>query len=171
MSVSTDQVSSKVLKWLVPFIMLLFFISLLDRANISYAALQMNKDLGLGPSAYGFAAGIFFIGYFLFEIPSNIALAKIGARKWLGRIMITWGLVAIAMAWVSGAASLYSLRFLLGVAEAGLLPGVMFYLARSDPWPRTGRYALRAYGDDSNRLCHRRAALDLADVVQWRAGI
>jgi ACS family tartrate transporter-like MFS transporter len=133
MSVSTDQVSSKVLKRLVPFIMLLFFISLLDRANISYAALQMNKDLGLGPSAYGFAAGIFFVGYFLFEIPSNIALAKIGARKWLGRIMITWGLVAIAMAWVSGAASLYSLRFLLGVAEAGLLPGVMFYLARWIP--------------------------------------
>jgi MFS transporter, ACS family, tartrate transporter len=133
MSVSVDQVFSKVLKRLVPFTMLLFFISLLDRANISYAALQMNKDLGLGPSAYGLAAGIFFIGYFLCEIPSNIALAKVGARKWLGRIMITWGLVAIAMAGVSGAKSLYALRFVLGVAEAGLLPGVMFYLARWIP--------------------------------------
>ncbi len=129
MSVSLDLISAKVMKRLVPFTMLLFFISLLDRANISYAALQMNKDLNLGPEAYGLAAGIFFIGYFIFEIPRNIALSKVGARRWLARIMVTWGIIAMAMAWVSGAASLYSCRLLLGIAEAGLLPGVMFYLA------------------------------------------
>jgi len=122
----TDPISSiaaQVTRRLVPFLMLMFFVSLLDRANISFAALQMNKDLSLGPQAYGFAAGVFFIGYVLFEIPSNIALARFGARAWLGRITVTWGIIASSMAWVSGETSLYALRFTLGVAEAGLLPG------------------------------------------------
>jgi ACS family tartrate transporter-like MFS transporter len=126
---SLDAISAKVIRRLVPFMMLLFFISIMDRANISYAALQMNADLHFDAQVYGSAAGIFFIGYFLFEIPSNIALAKFGARRWLGRIMITWGLVAAAMAWTAGSTSLHVLRFLLGIAEAGLLPGVMFYLS------------------------------------------
>ena len=128
-----SSASSKVMRRLVPFTMLLFFISLIDRANISYAALQMNKDLHFTPNTYGLAAGIFFIGYFLCEVPSNMALARFGARKWLGRIMITWGIVSIAMAWVVGQTSLFTMRFLLGVAEAGLLPGVMFFLSRWVP--------------------------------------
>ena len=129
MDASLNAISSKIVQRLVPLMMLLFFISILDRANISYAALQMNEDLHFGPQVYGSAAGIFFIGYFLFEVPSNIALARFGARWWLGRIMITWGAVACCMAWIGGSTSLHVLRFLLGIAEAGLLPGVMFYLS------------------------------------------
>ena len=133
MTESVPNIAATVTRRLVPFLMLMFFVSLLDRANISFAALQMNKDLLLSPQAYGFAAGIFFIGYVLFEIPSNIALARFGARAWLGRITITWGIVAAAMAWVSSETSLYVLRFVLGAAEAGLLPGIMYYLARWVP--------------------------------------
>ncbi len=110
----------KVMRRLLPFLMLLLLFNLLDRTNISFAALQMNADFGFTPSVYGLAAGIFFIGYFLFEVPSNLMLVRVGARPWLARIMISWGLVVIAMAWVRGAASFYTLRFLLGVAEAGL---------------------------------------------------
>jgi ACS family tartrate transporter-like MFS transporter len=130
MPASADQQTfTKVARRLIPFAMLLFYISLIDRANISYAALEMNKDLHLSPSVYGFAAGIFFIGYFLFEVPSNLVLMRVGARRWLGRIMISWGLVATAMAWVTGPNSLYAMRFLLGVAEAGLFPGLLYYLS------------------------------------------
>ena len=124
-----DTAVDKALWRLLPIAMLLFFFSLLDRTNISFAALEMNKDLGLSPAQYGTAAGVFFIGYFLFEIPSNFLLQRTGARVWLARIMITWGLVVMAMAWVQGLASLYVLRFLLGVAEAGLLPGLLLYLS------------------------------------------
>ena len=133
MTESVPNIAATVSRRLVPFLMLMFFVSLLDRANISFAALQMNKDLSLSPQAYGFAAGIFFIGYVLFEIPSNIALARFGARAWLGRITVTWGIVAAAMAWVSSETSLYVLRFVLGATEAGLLPGIMYYLARWVP--------------------------------------
>jgi ACS family tartrate transporter-like MFS transporter len=103
-------------------------ISYLDRANIGYAALQMNKELALTSEAFGFAAGIFFIGYFLFEVPSNVALNKYGARIWISRILVTWGLVAVATAFVQTAVQLYVLRFLLGVAEAGFFPGIIIYL-------------------------------------------
>lgn len=128
-----NSASTKVVRRLLPALMFIFFLCLIDRANISYAALAMNADLNLDAKIYGIAAGIFFIGYFLFEIPSNIALERFGARLWIGRIMITWGLLASAMAAVSGMWSLYTLRFLLGVAEAGLLPGVMFYLTKWIP--------------------------------------
>ena len=128
----------KVMRRLLPFLMLLLLFNLLDRTNISFAALQMNADFGFTPSVYGLAAGIFFIGYFLFEVPSNLVLVRVGARPWLARIMISWGLVVIAMAWVRGAASFYTLRFLLGVAEAGLLPGVLLYLSRWVPRQRLG---------------------------------
>lgn len=120
---------SKVMWRLLPVAMLLFFFSLVDRANISYAALEMNKDLGFIPSVYGFAAGIFFIGYFAFEVPSNLIMQRVGARIWLARIMITWGLVVGAMGFVRGETSLYTMRFLLGVAEAGLFPGLLLYLS------------------------------------------
>jgi len=128
----------KVMRRLLPFLMLLLLFNLLDRTNISFAALQMNADFGFTPSVYGLAAGIFFIGYFLFEVPSNLVLVRVGARPWLARIMISWGLVVIVMAWIRGAASFYTLRFLLGVAEAGLLPGVLLYLSRWVPRQRLG---------------------------------
>jgi MFS transporter, ACS family, tartrate transporter len=124
-----DGVLRKI-KWhLLPMAMLMFLMSLLDRTNISFASLDMNKDLGLSLEQYGIAAGIFYIGYFFFEVPSNFALQYAGARVWLARIMVTWGAVVIAHAFVQGETSLYAVRFLLGVAEAGLLPGLLLYLS------------------------------------------
>lgn len=113
---------------IVPFIVVLYFIAFLDRVNIGFAALTMNKDVGLSPSVFGFGAGIFFLGYFLFEVPSNLILHKLGARVWIARVMVTWGLVSAAMALVQGPVSFYVLRFLLGLAEAGFFPGVILYL-------------------------------------------
>ena len=113
---------------IIPFVFVLYILSYLDRANIGYAALEMNKDLALSSEAFGFVSGIFFIGYFLFEVPSNIFLNKYGARVWIARILLTWGAVSIASAFVQSAGQLYVLRFLLGVAEAGFFPGIIVYL-------------------------------------------
>jgi ACS family tartrate transporter-like MFS transporter len=118
---------------LIPFLSLLMIVALIDRVNVGFAALQMNRDLGLSASVFGFGAGIFFVGYALFEVPSNLLLARIGARVWIARIMVTWGLVCIAMMFVRGPASFYVLRFLLGVAEAGFFPGVVYYLTHWFP--------------------------------------
>jgi len=123
-----EQHTMRKVAWrIVPFIMLLYFIAYVDRVNIGFAALQMNQDLGFSPTVYGLSAGIFFLGFFPFEIPSNLIMQRVGARRWMARIMIAWGVIATAMAWVSGEASFYIMRFLLGVAEAGLLPGIIFY--------------------------------------------
>jgi ACS family tartrate transporter-like MFS transporter len=119
---------ARVTRRLLPFLFLLFIVCYLDRVNVGFAALQMNRDLGFSPAVYGFGAGIFFLGYVLFEVPSNLILARIGARVWIARIMITWGLIASAMMFVRGPLSLYGLRFLLGVAEAGFAPGIIYYL-------------------------------------------
>jgi ACS family tartrate transporter-like MFS transporter len=128
-----SEIQTRVLRkitWrIVPFIMLLYFVAFIDRVNIGFASLTMNKDIGLSPTVYGFGAGIFFWGYFLFEVPSNIILHKVGARIWIARVMITWGLVSAAMVFVQGATSFYVLRFLLGVAEAGFFPGIILYLS------------------------------------------
>ncbi len=113
---------------LLPFLCLIYFIAYLDRVNVGFAALTMNQDLGLSATAYGLGAGIFFIGYFLFEVPSNFMLKRFGARVWIARIMVTWGVLSIAMAFVTGPKSFFVLRFLLGVAEAGFFPGMIFYL-------------------------------------------
>jgi len=113
---------------LLPFMGLLYFVSFLDRVNVSFAALTMNADIGLSSAAFGLGAGIFFIGYLLFEVPSNLILQKVGARRWIARIMISWGLLSAAMALVNGPVSFYVLRFLLGVAEAGFFPGMILYL-------------------------------------------
>jgi ACS family tartrate transporter-like MFS transporter len=107
---------------------LLYIVSYLDRVNVGFAALQMNQDLGLSASDFGFGSGIFFIGYFLFEVPSNLIMERVGARLWIARIMITWGLVSAGMMFMKGAASFYTLRFLLGLAEAGFFPGMILYL-------------------------------------------
>lgn len=124
-----QRVMRKITLRIVPFIMLLYFIAFLDRVNIGFAALTMNEELGFSPAVFGFGAGIFFLGYFLFEVPSNLILHKVGARIWIARVMITWGLVSGAMAFVQGTTSFYTLRFLLGVAEAGFFPGIILYLS------------------------------------------
>lgn len=113
---------------LVPFLGLLYLINYLDRVNVGFAALTMNADLGLSAAAYGLGAGLFFVGYFFFEVPSNIILHRVGARVWIARIMVTWGLVASATAFIQGEISFYVVRVLLGVAEAGFFPGIILYL-------------------------------------------
>ena len=118
---------------LLPFLLLLYIISWLDRVNVGFAKLQMSGDLGLSETVYGFGAGIFFIGYGLCEVPSNLLLVRYGARIWIARIMITWGLISAAMMFVRGPNSFYVLRFLLGVAEAGFLPGIIYYLSQWFP--------------------------------------
>ena len=112
---------------LIPFLFLVFIANYLDRVNVSFAALQMNRDLGFSGAAYGLGAGIFFLGYVLFQVPSSLLLARVGARRWIGAITIAWGLVASSMMLVRGPESFYVLRFLLGVVEAGFFPGVILY--------------------------------------------
>jgi len=113
---------------LIPFMGLLYVVNYLDRVNVSFAALTMNRDLGLSSAAYGFGAGIFFLGYFLFEVPSNAILMRVGARRWIFRIMISWGAVSMTMAFARTAPTFYALRFLQGVSEAGFFPGMILYL-------------------------------------------
>jgi ACS family tartrate transporter-like MFS transporter len=122
------RVLRKTTRRIVPFIMILYFVAFLDRVNIGFAALEMNTDLGLSPSVFGFGAGLFFIGYFFLEVPSNLILHKVGARIWIARVMITWAMISGAMAFVQGPTSFYVLRFLLGAAEAGFFPGIILYL-------------------------------------------
>ncbi|QFU94630.1 MFS transporter [Amycolatopsis sp. YIM 10] len=124
-----DRVLRKVALRLMPFLCLLYFVNYLDRVNIGFAAPNgMNEELGLTATVFGFASGIFFLGYLLLEVPSNLALHRFGARRWMARIMITWGVVATVMAFVPNATTLVILRFLLGVAEAGFFPGIILYL-------------------------------------------
>jgi MFS transporter, ACS family, tartrate transporter len=131
---TTGQALYRRMRWrLVPYLLLLYVIAWFDRVNISFAALQMNKDLGFSSTVYGFGAGVFFLGYALFEVPSNLLLARVGARRWIGRIMVTWGLISILMLFVRGPISFYVVRFALGVAEAGFLPGILYYLSQWFP--------------------------------------
>ncbi len=123
-----NQTLRRVTIRLVPFLIVCYFIAYLDRVNVGFAALTMNRDLGLSQTAYGLGAGIFFFTYFLFEVPSNLFLAKFGARKWIARIMLTWGVLSGAMAFIQGEWSFYIVRCLLGAAEAGFFPGIIFYL-------------------------------------------
>ena len=119
----------RAISWrLIPFLVLAYFLSYLDRVNLGFAALTMNAELKFSPTIFSWGAGIFFIGYFLFEVPSNLALEKFGASRWIARIMVTWGIVSALMALVSGVWSFYGIRFLLGVAEAGFFPGIILYL-------------------------------------------
>jgi ACS family tartrate transporter-like MFS transporter len=112
---------------LVPFLMLLYMVAYLDRVNISFAALTMNRDLGISESEYGFAAGVFFLSYCLFEVPANLVLARIGARRWLAVLMVLWGFVSMGTAFVHTEAAYIGVRFLLGIAESGFYPGVIYY--------------------------------------------
>lgn len=124
---------------LLPLIVAVYLVAYIDRTNIAFASLTMNKDLGLSAYVYGWGAGIFFLGYALFEVPSNLVLARVGARVWIARIMITWGIVSGLMAATTGPASFLTLRFLLGVAEAGFFPGIIFYLSTWFPASYRGR--------------------------------
>ena len=133
---------AKVSRRIVPFLMLCYFVAYLDRVNVGFAALTMNKALGISATAFGFGAGIFFFSYFLFEVPSNLALERFGARKWIARIMLSWGILSGMMAVVSGETGFYVVRVLLGIAEAGFFPGIIFYLTLWFP----GVYRARIVG-------------------------
>src|SRR6476619_6142297 len=112
---------------LLPFAVICYILSYIDRINVSFAALTMRDDIGMSAGTFGFAVGMFYWGYFIFEVPSNVILEKIGARVWIARIMITWGILAGLTAMVTGSTSFAIVRFLLGVAEAGFFPGIIFY--------------------------------------------
>ena len=134
-----EIVTRKVMWRLLPFLMLCYFAAFLDRVNVGFAALTMNRDLGLSAAVYGFGAGVFFLGYFLFEVPSNIILEKVGARRWIARIMVTWSIVSASTAFVIGEWSFYLVRVLLGVAEAGFFPGIILYLTYWFPSEQRGK--------------------------------
>ncbi|CAG2133059.1 putative metabolite transport protein NicT [compost metagenome] len=134
-----DATYRKVSWRLVPFLLLCYVVAYLDRVNVGFAKLQMLNDLKFSETIYGLGAGIFFIGYFLFEVPSNVILHRVGARIWIARIMITWGVISAAMMFVTTPTMFYVLRFLLGVAEAGFFPGIILYLTYWYPAERRGR--------------------------------
>src|SRR6516165_5823645 len=126
---SLARSASRKIAWrLIPFLMVSYFVAYLDRVNLGFAALTFKDDLALSDVVYGLGAGIFFAGYFIFEVPSNILLERIGARVWIARIMVTWGLISACMVFVGGETSFYVIRFLLGAAEAGFYPGIILYL-------------------------------------------
>src|SRR2546423_12974854 len=118
---------------MIPFLFLLYIVAWLDRVNVGFAALQMNSDLRFSSAAFGFGSGVFFLGYCLFEVPSNLVLRRVGARCWISRIMISWGAVSMAMMFVRTAPTFYVLRFLLGAAEAGFFSRMVYYLSHLDP--------------------------------------
>ncbi|UPG74710.1 MFS transporter (plasmid) [Roseomonas gilardii subsp. gilardii] len=129
---SSEDIRGRVmgkLRWRIVFYcFVLFIINYLDRVNVGFAAIHMNRDLGLSATAYGFGAGVFFLGYIAFEIPSNMVMHRVGARIWIARIMVSWGLLSCGMAFIGGETSFYILRFLLGAAEAGFVPGILLYM-------------------------------------------
>jgi ACS family tartrate transporter-like MFS transporter len=125
---SLNPVYAKVQRKVAPFLILMYFVAFLDRVNVSFASLTMNRDLGISDSLFGLGAGIFFIGYLIFAVPSNVMLSRIGARKWIGILMVLWGLLSCGMAFVVGPRSYIVVRFLIGAAEAGFFPGIILYL-------------------------------------------
>jgi len=124
---------------LIPFLVLLYLVAYVDRSAVGFAKLHMGADIGLGDAAYGLGAGLFFIGYFLFEVPSNLLLDRFGARRWFARILLTWGAITIGMAFVTGPNGFYVMRFLLGAAEAGFFPGVLYYITQWYPVRHRGK--------------------------------
>ena len=134
-----DALYRKVAWRLIPLLFLCYIVAYLDRVNVGFAKLQMLGALQFSDTVYGLGAGVFFVGYFIFEVPSNVILHHVGARKWIARIMITWGLLSAAMMFVKSPASFYALRFLLGAAEAGFFPGIILYLTYWFPVERRGK--------------------------------
>jgi MFS transporter, ACS family, tartrate transporter len=129
----------KVTLRLIPFLFVLYIVAWLDRVNVGFAALQMNSDLGFSSVAFGFGSGVFFLGYCLCEVPSNLILHRVGARRWIARIMMSWGAISVAMMFVRSASAFYTLRFFLGAAEAGFFPGVVYYLSHWYPEAQRAR--------------------------------
>ncbi len=138
----SERATKHVFRRLVPFLLLMYVIAFLDRSNVAFAQQEFEADFGISAAAYAFGAGLFFVGYAVFEVPSNLLLHKVGARWWLARIMVTWGIVAACFMFVQGPTSFYVLRFLLGIAEAGFFPGVILYLTYWVP----ARHLSRARG-------------------------
>jgi sugar phosphate permease len=138
----SERATKKVFRRLVPFLLLMYVIAFLDRSNVSFAQQEFETDFGISAAAYAFGAGLFFVGYAVFEVPSNVLLHRVGARWWLARIMVSWGIVAACFVFVQGPTSFYILRFLLGVTEAGFFPGVILYLTYWIP----ARHLSRARG-------------------------
>ena len=136
---ATARAYAKVFWRLVPFLMLCYVIAYLDRVNVGFAKLQMSQDLGFSEAVFGLGAGVFFLGYFLFEVPSNLLMHRIGARIWIARIMITWGILSALFMFVETPTGFYVLRFLLGLAEAGFYPGVILYLTYWYPAQRRAK--------------------------------
>ena len=165
-----EAVYAKIAKRIMPFLALLFVMAWLDRYNLGFAKLQMVKDLGFTEAVYGFGAGIVYFGYMLFEVPSNLLLEKIGARKTFARITILWGITSIATMFVKTAAWFYFLRFLLGSFEAGLLPGVILYLTYRFPARRARTDAGLVRNFDPNLRDRRRAHLRLDHGFDGRKG-
>ena len=141
--VSEQSLLSRLTWRLIPFMFLLYIVSYLDRINVGFAALQLNKSLNFDPTVFGLGAGIFFIGYFIFEVPSNLILERVGPRIWIARILVTWGIISSAMMFVNSALTFYILRFLLGIAEAGFFPGMILYLTYWYPAEARGRAVAR----------------------------
>src|SRR5262245_40960376 len=141
--ISEQALLSKVTRRLIPFMFLLYIVSYLDRINVGFAALQLNEALKFDPAVFGLGAGIFFVGYFLFEVPSNLIMQRLGARIWIARILVTWGVISSSMMFLNGRAIFYVLRFLLGVAEAGFFPGMILYLTYWFPAEARGRAIAR----------------------------
>ncbi len=137
--VSEERVYARVTWRIIPFLFLCYVVAYLDRVNVGFAKLQMVADLKFSETVFGLGAGLFFIGYFLFEVPSNVILHKVGARIWIARIMITWGVISALTLYASSEMSFYALRFLLGLAEAGFFPGIILYLTYWYPAARRGR--------------------------------
>ena len=137
---SEQQIFARCARRLIPFMALLYLASIIDRVNVGFAALTMNKDLGFSPAVYGFGAGVFFVGYSLFQVPANLILERMGPRRWIFCVMAVWGALSAANAFVQGPASFYALRFFLGVAEAGFFPGMILYLTYWFPHAYRARY-------------------------------
>lgn len=134
-----SNIMKKIRNRLIPFLTLLYFFAMLDRVNVGYAALTMNKELGISSAEFGLVAGIFFIGYFIFEVPSNLIMTKVGARQWIGRILVTWGIASAACGLIQNSTQLYIARFILGVMEAGFYPGIMLYMTYWFPSQERGK--------------------------------
>src|SRR2546426_2199148 len=141
--VSEQELLAKLTRRLIPYMFLLYIVSYLDRINVGYAALPLNKTLNLDPPVFGLREGFFFIGYYVFENPSNLIMERVGARVWMARILVTWGLTSSAMIFVQGITGFYVLRFLLGIAEAGFFPGMILYLTYWFPADARGRAIAR----------------------------
>ena len=159
--IAVTRLFSKIGWRILPFLILCYMIAFLDRINIGYAQLQMKQTLTFSDATYGFGAGIFFVGYFLFEVPSNLLLERIGVRKTLLRIMFTWGIVACAMAFVQTPLQFYVARFLLGALEAGFFPGIILYLTYWYPSARRGQiiamFMTAGSGSSFPKACRRRS--------------